>query len=64
LLETAGIRARIRRVEAMEEENKIDSLDRLFDDFNRKTEEQFKDILSKIDSINSKLRLANLEKPY
>jgi hypothetical protein len=33
-----------------------DSLDQLSDDFNRKTAEQFKDILFKIDIINSELR--------
>jgi hypothetical protein len=44
------------------ERDKKDRLDQLFDDFNRKTDEQFKDILSKIDVINSKLRADNLEK--
>jgi hypothetical protein len=33
-----------------------DSLDQLSDDFNRKTAEHFKDILFKIDIINSELR--------
>jgi hypothetical protein len=31
-------------------------LDQLIEDFNKKTEEQFKDILLKIDSINSELK--------
>jgi hypothetical protein len=33
-----------------------DSLDQLFDNFNKKISEQFNDILSKIESINSDLR--------
>jgi hypothetical protein len=37
-------------------EDKKDSLDQLIDDFNKKTAEQFKDILSKIDTINSELK--------
>jgi hypothetical protein len=40
----------------MERKDKKDNLDQLFDDFNKKTVEQFKDILSKIDNINSKLK--------
>jgi hypothetical protein len=46
-------------------EEKIDnrnSLDQLFDDFNRRTSDQFKDILAKIDVINSELRSEKLEK--
>jgi hypothetical protein len=46
----------------MEKEiDKKDSLDRLFDGFDRKTSEQFEDILSKIDSINSDLRKTLVE---
>jgi hypothetical protein len=37
---------------------KVDSLDQFFNDFDRKTAEQFKDILSRIDSINSDLKKA------
>jgi hypothetical protein len=44
------------------DEDKKDPLDQLFDSFNRKIDEQFKDILSKIDDINSKLGADNLEK--
>jgi phage-related tail protein len=44
----------MRRLGVME--TKKDSLDQLFDNFNKKTIEQFKDILSKIDNINSKLK--------
>jgi phage-related tail protein len=44
----------MRRLEIMEA--KKDSLDQLFDNFNKKMIEQFKDILSKIDNINSKLK--------
>jgi hypothetical protein len=41
----------------MEKEiDKKDNLDRLFDDFDGKTSEQFKDILFKIETINSDLR--------
>jgi hypothetical protein len=41
-----------------EKVEKKDSLDKLFDEFNRKTEEQFKDILEKIEAINACLREA------
>jgi hypothetical protein len=44
----------MRRLKMMED--KKDSLDQLIDDFNRKTAEQFKDILSRIDTINLELR--------
>jgi hypothetical protein len=37
-------------------ENEKTSLDQLFDDFDKKTAEQFKDILAKIDAINSELK--------
>jgi predicted component of type VI protein secretion system len=41
----------------MEKEiDKRNSLDQLFDDFDRKTAEQFNDILSRIESINSDLK--------
>jgi hypothetical protein len=47
----------LRRIGIMKEETeKKNSLDQLFDDFNKKTAEQFKDILAKIDVINSELR--------
>jgi hypothetical protein len=39
-----------------ENTGKENSLYRLIDDFNRKTAEQFKDILTKIDVINSELK--------
>jgi phage-related tail protein len=42
----------------MEKKDKKDNLDQLFDNFNKKTIEQFKDILSKIDNINLKLKEA------
>lgn len=38
------------------ETNEVISLDKLFDDFNKRTSEQFYDILSKIDKINSELK--------
>jgi hypothetical protein len=38
-----------------------DSLDRLFDDFNRRMSEQIGDILSRIDTINSGLKEALAE---
>jgi hypothetical protein len=45
----------------MEKEiNETTSLDKLFDDFNKRTSEQFEDILSKIDTINSGLRKRRL----
>jgi hypothetical protein len=36
--------------------DKKDGLDQLIDDFNKKITEQFKDILFKIDNINSELK--------
>jgi hypothetical protein len=47
----------IKKDKVMEREaDKRNSLDRLIDDFNKKTAEQLKDILSKIDAINSELK--------
>lgn len=41
--------------------DKRDGLDQLFDDFDKKTAEQFEDILSKIEVINSGLKKALTE---